>query len=86
VEAPRSPEQTKNAAVKLDISRRIGPSSWPERVDETIHCMPGSCRRCAHALAGEDSESLIHQKQMVSVHFSDRQETNGVSSFFRQTN
>jgi transposase len=33
----------------------------PERVDETIHCKPTSCRRCAHALSGEDSEALIHQ-------------------------
>jgi transposase len=33
----------------------------PERVDETIDCKPDSCRRCGHALAGEDSEPLIHQ-------------------------
>src|SRR5271166_6162390 len=33
----------------------------PERVDETIHCKPDSCRRCGHALAGADSEPLIHQ-------------------------
>lgn len=33
----------------------------PDRVDETIHCKPTSCRRCAHVLAGEDSEPLIHQ-------------------------
>jgi transposase len=32
-----------------------------ERVDETIHCKPSSCRRCAHALVGEDSEPLVHQ-------------------------
>ena len=28
----------------------------PGQVDETIHCKPTSCRRCGHALAGEDSE------------------------------
>src|SRR5512142_2813784 len=33
----------------------------PDRVAETIHCKPTSCRRCAHVLAGEDSEPLIHQ-------------------------
>jgi transposase len=33
----------------------------PERVNETFHCKPTSCRRCGHALAGEDSEPLIHQ-------------------------
>ena len=33
----------------------------PERVDETIHCKPDSCRRCGHALAGEDFDPLIHQ-------------------------
>ncbi len=32
-----------------------------ERVNETFHCKPPSCRRCGHALAGEDSEPLIHQ-------------------------
>ena len=33
----------------------------PEQVAETIDCQPTSCRRCGHALAGEDSEPLIHQ-------------------------
>jgi transposase len=33
----------------------------PERVDDTVHCKPTSCRRCGQVLAGEDSAPLIHQ-------------------------
>jgi transposase len=33
----------------------------PERVDESFHRMPASCRRCGHALEGADLEPLIHQ-------------------------
>jgi transposase len=33
----------------------------PGQVAETIDCKPTSCRRCGHALAGEDSEPLVHQ-------------------------
>jgi len=41
----------------------------PEQVDETIHCKPDSCRRCGHALVGEDSEPLIHQvAELPKIH------------------
>ena len=33
----------------------------PEQVDETFHCKPTSCRRCGHALTGDDSDALVHQ-------------------------
>ncbi len=33
----------------------------PEKVRETIHCKPSTCRRCGSGLAGDDPEPLIHQ-------------------------
>ncbi len=33
----------------------------PEKVHETFHCKPTSCRRCGRGLAGDDPEPLIHQ-------------------------
>ena len=33
----------------------------PERVRETFHCKPRTCRRCGHGLCGDDPEPLIHQ-------------------------
>ena len=33
----------------------------PEKIHETIHCKPTTCRRCGHRLSGEDAEPLIHQ-------------------------
>jgi transposase len=33
----------------------------PEKIRETIHCKPSTCRRCGHGLAGDDPEPLIHQ-------------------------
>jgi transposase len=33
----------------------------PEKVRETVHCKPTTCRRCGHGLSGDDSEPLIHQ-------------------------
>ena len=33
----------------------------PEKVRDTINCIPISCRRCGHELSGEDPEPLIHQ-------------------------
>src|SRR5271168_2945393 len=32
-----------------------------EKVRETTHCRPSTCRRCGHGLAGDDPEPLIHQ-------------------------
>lgn len=33
----------------------------PERVASVIECKPTACRRCGHALRGEDAEPLRHQ-------------------------
>ena len=33
----------------------------PEKVRDTINCIPSSCRRCGHKLSGKDPEPLIHQ-------------------------
>jgi transposase len=33
----------------------------PEKVRETFHCKPSTCRRCGRGLAGDDPEPLIHQ-------------------------
>ena len=33
----------------------------PEKVHETFHCKPSTCRRCGSGLAGDDPEPLIHQ-------------------------
>jgi transposase len=33
----------------------------PQKVRDTIHCKPSSCRRCGHELSGEDPQPLIHQ-------------------------
>ena len=33
----------------------------PERVASVTQCKPTACRRCGHALSGEDSEPLRHQ-------------------------
>ena len=33
----------------------------PEKVRETFHCKPSTCRRCGGGLAGDDPEPLIHQ-------------------------
>src|SRR5829696_3706508 len=33
----------------------------PEKVRDTFHCKPSSCRRCGHGLSGEDPRPLIHQ-------------------------
>jgi transposase len=33
----------------------------PEKVRETFHCKPSTCRRCGQELAGDDPEPLIHQ-------------------------
>jgi transposase len=33
----------------------------PEKVRETFHCKPSSCRRCGRGPSGEDPEPLIHQ-------------------------
>jgi transposase len=32
-----------------------------EKIRETVHCKPVACRRCGHALSGDDSEPLVHQ-------------------------
>src|SRR6185437_4292689 len=33
----------------------------PEKVLETVHCRPTTCRRCGHGLVGDDPEPLVHQ-------------------------
>jgi transposase len=33
----------------------------PEKLRSSTDCRPGSCRRCAHPLRGDDPEPLIHQ-------------------------
>jgi transposase len=33
----------------------------PEKIRETTHCKPATCRRCGHGLVGDDPEPLIHQ-------------------------
>src|SRR5512135_256209 len=33
----------------------------PEKVRETYHCKPTTCRRCGHGLHGDDPEPRIHQ-------------------------
>ena len=33
----------------------------PEKLRSSTDCRPGSCRRCAHALQGDDPAPLIHQ-------------------------
>lgn len=33
----------------------------PERLRSSVDCHPDSCRRCGHALAGDDPDPLVHQ-------------------------
>ena len=58
---PPAPPSGKKARRPTRTSQ--GPRSLvpPEKVRDTFVCKPIACRRCGHALDGDDPEPLVHQ-------------------------
>jgi transposase len=58
---PPTPPSKKRRGGQKGHPRRMRALVPPERVDSVTECKPTACRRCGHALSGEDSEPLRHQ-------------------------
>jgi transposase len=58
---PPTPPSKKRRGGQEGHPRRMRALISPERVASVTECKPTSCRRCGHALSGEDSEPLRHQ-------------------------
>jgi transposase len=58
---PPEPPSKKRRGGQKGHPRRMRALVPPERVASVTECKPTSCRRCGHALVGEDSEPLRHQ-------------------------
>jgi transposase len=58
---PPSPPSKKRRGGQKGHPRRMRALVPPGRVTSVTECRPTSCRRCGHALAGEDAEPLRHQ-------------------------
>lgn len=56
--APRSRKKRGGQPGHGKFQRRLVP---PEKVHETLHCKPPTCRRCGQGLSGDDPKPLIHQ-------------------------
>src|SRR4051812_10225998 len=57
---PEPPSKKRRGGQKGHV-RRMSALVPPERVISVTECKPTSCRRCGHALSGEDVEPLRHQ-------------------------
>jgi transposase len=58
---PPTPPSKKRRGGQKGHPRRMRALVPPERVASVTECKPTACRRCGHALSGEDSEPLRHQ-------------------------
>jgi transposase len=58
---PPTPPSKKRRGGQQGHPRRLRALVPPERVASVTECKPTSCRRCGHALSGEDAEPLRHQ-------------------------
>jgi transposase len=58
---PPAPPSKKRRGGQEGHPRRIRALVPPERVASVTDCKPTACRRCGHALSGEDAEPLRHQ-------------------------
>jgi transposase len=58
---PPAPPSKKRRGGQKGHPRRMRALAPPERVTSITECKPTSCRRCGHALVGEDAEPLRHQ-------------------------
>jgi transposase len=58
---PPTPPSKKRRGGQKGHPRQMRALVPPERVASVTECKPTACRRCGHALSGEDSEPLRHQ-------------------------
>lgn len=58
---PPAPPSRRHRGGQEGHPRRIRALVPTERVTSITECMPPACRRCGHALSGEDPEPLRHQ-------------------------
>jgi transposase len=58
---PPSPPSRKRRGGQKGHPRRMRALVPPDRVASVSDCKPSECRRCGHALSGEDSEPRRHQ-------------------------
>jgi transposase len=58
---PPEPPSKKRRGGQKGHPRRMRPLVSPERVASVTDCKPTTCRRCGHALSGEDAGPLRHQ-------------------------
>jgi transposase len=58
---PPEPPSKKRRGGQQGHPRRLRALVPPERVASVTECKPTSCRRCGHALSGEDAQPLRHQ-------------------------
>jgi transposase len=58
---PPEPPSKRRRGGQKGHPRRIRALVPPERVASVTDCKPTECRRCGHALSGEDAEPLRHQ-------------------------
>jgi transposase len=58
---PPAPPSKKRRGGQKGHPRRMRDLVPPERITSVTECKPPSCRRCGHALFGEDAEPLRHQ-------------------------
>jgi transposase len=58
---PPAPPSKRRRGGQKGHARRMRALVPPERVASLTECKPSSCRRCGHALSGEDAEPLRHQ-------------------------
>ena len=58
---PPTPPSKKRRGGQKGHPRRMRELVPPERVTSVTECKPAECRRCGHALSGEDAEPRRHQ-------------------------
>jgi transposase len=58
---PPAPPTGRKSGGQPGHARAQRPLVPPEKLRSSTDCRPGSCRRCAHPLLGDDPEPLIHQ-------------------------
>ena len=58
---PPAPPTGRNRGGQPGHPKAQRPLVPPERLRSSTDCRPGSCRRCAHPLHGDDPNPLIHQ-------------------------
>jgi transposase len=58
---PPTPPSKKRRGGQKGHPRKMRALVPPERVASVTDCKPTACRRCGHALSGEDAEPLRHQ-------------------------